>query len=429
MNLPGMTMRTVARRFGASAGRAPQLLRTAAGLFRASGWTLNRMDPDGLRHVATVLVWVHWVVGTAFFVVLVYPPWYGPGRFDVFALLFLVMLVCNGYVHYRLASKRRLTWRWIFAMCALDVALATAGAALGGGFSHHFFHLLYYPVLAGFAVFFTSFRLNMAFATGVAALYLAMSLAVGGGIDLEARDEKPLVVRILVMYVVVATVNLVSRFEHVRWLAAVQRERELNRQRIEMSHTIHDTTAQSAYLLGLGLEEAVEQADRSDPELAEKLAGMWALSKSAMWDLRHPIDGGQLFNGGALGDVLAAHADTFTAITSIQAELVQHGVEPQLSAIQRSLLFSIAHNALTNAFRHSGADNVVITLDFGDDGLRLSVSDDGAGLPEDYAGRGHGFRNMRADAERMGGRLEVESDGHGATVSCAVPYQHDQGGQ
>ena len=134
-----------------------------------SDWTLNRIDPDGLRYVATVLVWMHWVVGIAFFVVLVYRPWFGPGRYAAFACLFVVMLVCNGYVHYRLASNRKLTWRWIFATCALDAALVTAGAALGGGFSHHFFHLLYYPVLAGFAVFFTSFRLNMAFATGVAA--------------------------------------------------------------------------------------------------------------------------------------------------------------------------------------------------------------------------------------------------------------------
>ena len=54
--------------------RGYRLLQTASGVFRVSDWTLNRIDPDGLRYVATVLVWIHWVVGTAFFVVLVYPP-------------------------------------------------------------------------------------------------------------------------------------------------------------------------------------------------------------------------------------------------------------------------------------------------------------------------------------------------------------------
>ncbi len=403
-----------------------RLLRTAAGVFRVSDWTLNRIDPDGLRYVATVLVWMHWVVGIAFFVVLVYSPWYSPGRYTALALPFLVMLVCNGYVHYRLVSSRRLTWRWIFAMCVLDAAMATAGAALDGGFSHDFFHLLYYPVLAGFAVFFTSFRLNMAFATGVAALYLAMSLTVGGGIDLEAGDEKPLVVRILVMYAVAATVNLVSRFERIRWRAAVERERELQRQRIEISQAIHDTTAQWAYMIGLGVEGAMDLVDESNKALLAKLRLAAELSRSAMWELRHPIDGGQIFRGEELGEVLEAHAGTFTVITSVQVEFVRKGREPQLSTIAGSLLFSIAHNALTNVLRHAQASRVVIILDCtGEEQLRLSVSDDGIGLPPDYEARGHGFRNMRADAERMGGSLEVKSDDteSGTTVTCAVPYQ------
>ena len=410
--------------------RISQLLRTG-GVFRVSDWTLNRIDPDGLRYVATVLVWIHWVVGTTFFVVLVYPPWYGPGRFTASVILFLVMLVCNGCVHYRLASNRRLTWRWIFAMCSLDAVLATTGAALGGGFSHHFFHLLYYPVLAGFAVFFTSFRLNMAFATGVAALYLSMSLTVGGGIDLEARDEKPLVVRILVMYAVAATVNLVSRFERIRWRAAVERERELQRQRIVISQNIHDTTAQWAYMIGLGVEGAMEVADRANKQLMEKLEVAAELSRSAMWELRHPIDGGQIFRGEELQVVLEAHAATFTVIASVPAEFAQRGAEPSLSTITKSLLFSVAHNALTNVMRHAKAGRVFIELDCTGEQLRLSVSDDGIGLPPDYEARGHGFRNMRADAHRMGGYLEVKSEvaGGGTTVTCVVPYHSLTGGK
>ena len=50
------------------------------------------------------------------------------------------------------------------------------------------------------------------------------------------------------------------------------------------------------------------------------------------------------------------------------------------------------------------------------------MCDDGVGLPEDYAVRGHGFRNMREDAERLNGKLEVESKGTGTTVRCVVPY-------
>ena len=91
----------------------------------------------------------------------------------------------------------------------------------------------------------------------------------------------------------------------------------------------------------------------------------------------------------------------------------------------------MAHNALTNVIRHAGAEKVVIELDCADEELRLSVSDDGVGLPPDYEAKGHGFRNMRADAQRMGGTLEVHSDGDGGgtIVACVVPYRTLTGGE
>ena len=95
-----------------------------------------------------------------------------------------------------------------------------------------------------------------------------------------------------------------------------------------------------------------------------------------------------------------AHAATFSAITSVHAELVRHGTEVPLATITRSLLFSMAHNALTNVLRHARARAVVIDLEYADDELRLSVSDDGIGLSQDYEARGHGIRKMRADAPR-----------------------------
>ena len=109
--------------------------------------------------------------------------------------------------------------------------------------------------------------------------------------------------------------------------------------------------------------------------------------------MRHPIDLGGIFDGRELGRTLESHVSTFTQVTSVPAELAQRGEEPPLPVEARSLLFSIAHNALTNAFRHAWAGRVLVELDFGAENLRLSVSDDGIGLPEGYAQRGHGFAN------------------------------------
>ena len=137
---------------------------------------------------------------------------------------------------------------------------------------------------------------------------------------------------------------------------------------------------------------------------------------------RSPIDQGHLFEGRELGRVLSSHTETFEKVASVRAEMVQSGTEPALPVETRARIFSIAHNALTNAFLHAHASRVEVGLDFTADGIKLSVSDDGIGLPDDYADRGRGFRGMRADAEQLGGRLIVKTGGReaGTTVTCGM---------
>ncbi len=135
--------------------------RTASSIFRVSGSTLMRLDPDGLRYVATIPVWAHWLVVAFCFVQLAYRPAGWPERYAVYAPLLLLLVAFNGYTHYRLATSRPITWNWIVGLAAMDVTMVSVATVIGGGFSHYFLHLLYYSLLAGYAVVFTSFRLTM----------------------------------------------------------------------------------------------------------------------------------------------------------------------------------------------------------------------------------------------------------------------------
>ena len=399
-----------------------------------SGWAHSRTDSGDLRYSPRISVWVRWFVVIAWLAQSNYRPNLADPSYVPHTLFAVLLLALNGYVHYRIQSNRAVTWRWVLALSAMDAAMITAGLAISGGFQNAFF-VLYYPALAMFAVVFSSFRLSLSWVTMVAIVYAVFSLVVEPGLDFETKEEKVLFTRIVVMYAVVAAVNLVSRFERTRRREAVERERELQRDRIELSQTIHDTIAQSAYMIGLGLETATELAssrnDEDRDELLAKLAATHNLSKSTMWELRHPIDVGPIFEGRELSRVLRSHASTFTTITSIRTNLDQSGREPELSTVTKRLLFSIAHNAMTNAYRHSNADRVRISLSFEARSIRMSVADDGVGLPDDYEERGHGFSRMRADAERMGGRLETSDGaaGRGTVVSCTIPLDAAKGGK
>ena len=412
---------------GSLYSRVPQLVNKATGTFRVNDWALNQIDPDGLRYVATISVRAHWLMVAVLLFELVYRPYlyFGVARYVPYPLLLLVLIGFIGYLHYRVLSNRPITWHWLVALYTLDVILISVAAALSDGFSHSFLHLFYYPALAGLAVLFTSFRLNMAWVTMASLVYVAISLTVGDGIDIEAGDEKALLARIAVMYAVVAAVNLATMFERIRWRQAVERERALHRERVELSQAIHDTAAQSAYMIGLGIDTAKAVAGDANPELTATLEATSRLSQSIIWELRHPINVGGIYEGKELSRALRSHATSYTNVTSVPVNMTHTGAEPPLSVEARSLLFSIAHNALTNAYRHAEANSVAIDLVFAEEDSRLSVSDDGVGLPDDYAERGNGFTNMSRAAERLGGRLVVEQRGAmgGATVTCVIPRE------
>ena len=387
-------------------------------------------DPEELRYPALASIWFRWAVMGACLIETSYRVEYGALSHILNSLYLLSLMAAAGYVWWRIRATGRVDPRWLLALSAIEFAAFAFTLSMSGGFDSRYL-VMYYCAVAVFALVFTSPWLVFSYTTAMAAVYASLCLVVGDGVDLGGMEEKELFYRLLGMYGVALSVNLITRFERTHRLAAVRRERELNRQRIEMSQTVHDTTAQWAYMMGLSIQGALAVADPSNDRLLARLGVAADLTKSAMWDLRHPIDGGQIFRGEELGLVLEAHAATFTKINSVPAELVQQGEAPPMSTINRSLLFSIAHNALTNVMRHAQAQRVVINLDYGKDEVRLSVSDDGVGLPPDCETGGHGFRNMRADAGRMGGKLEVQSNGSGGgtTVTCVIPRRIATGGE
>jgi len=81
-------------------------------------------------------------------------------------------------------------------------------------------------------------------------------------------------------------------------------------------------------------------------------------------------------------------------------------------------LLRAAQEALTNAARHSGADNVWLTLARSSGRVMLSVRDDGRGA--DVVRPGNGLAGMRERLEALGGGLDVGA-GAGFRIDAWVP--------
>ncbi len=83
---------------------------------------------------------------------------------------------------------------------------------------------------------------------------------------------------------------------------------------------------------------------------------------------------------------------------------------------------AVLSEALTNIARHARADRAEVLLATDGREVRLSVGDNGVGIPE--SGRRSGLRNMAERAEQLGGRLELgKPEGGGTRLVWRVPAQ------
>ncbi|MFZ0826329.1 MAG: ATP-binding protein [Verrucomicrobiia bacterium] len=118
------------------------------------------------------------------------------------------------------------------------------------------------------------------------------------------------------------------------------------------------------------------------------------------------------------------YADRFLKLANIACQLKGAVNLPDrvVSSVHRHAFFLAFKEALTNVVRHSGATEVRLGVWLIGERLRLSIADNGSGLPAGAAGAaGDGLVNMRARLEKMGGRFEIASQpGRGTTVRFYV---------
>lgn len=91
----------------------------------------------------------------------------------------------------------------------------------------------------------------------------------------------------------------------------------------------------------------------------------------------------------------------------------------EIGQIQKINLYRIAQEAINNALKHAGANNISVLLNEEDDRIQLIIEDDGTGFEKARAydrSKHHGLENMRERAEIMGGKLTIESDADRGTL-------------
>jgi signal transduction histidine kinase len=207
-------------------------------------------------------------------------------------------------------------------------------------------------------------------------------------------------------------------------LAAVNHEAGVLAERHRLAGEIHDTLAQGftsivtlvqAAQAGLG-PDAGEPGRHLDMALAtarENLA-----EARALITVLSPAR----LDSGTLGDALRRVAESTGAEARIQVSAEVAGTVRPLPTGTEVVLLRVCQEALANARRHAAASAVLVRLCYGDDMIRLEVTDDGAGFDTAAVNGGYGLRGMRDRVQQVGGTVQVRSEpGVGTKVRAEVP--------
>ncbi len=210
-----------------------------------------------------------------------------------------------------------------------------------------------------------------------------------------------------------------------QWLEGVERLQALAEDRERIGRELHDGIIQSIYATGL-LLESVQSSIVRDPERAQAQLGrvMDSLNATIQDIRRYIFDLRSDMADDDLGTGIERLLRDFHINTLLETEFeVSGNVKPINSLARRRHIFQIAREALTNTAKHAQARWVKVRLDYGEDMLVLTISDDGIGMEKLLISKGYGLRNIRERARLIDGTLRIESaPGAGVTYHLTVPY-------
>ncbi len=196
---------------------------------------------------------------------------------------------------------------------------------------------------------------------------------------------------------------------------AVTREQE------RIAHDLHDGLGQLLTALAYKsklIEDMLRRGPAPSPEQATALTQLANRAAQQARALARGLDPVVLTKG--LGPALADLAYSTQELFNIGCEFTTDESDGALLKVVSIQLYRIAQEAVTNAARHARGTRILIALSADGDLLRLSVSDNGIGLPERVDEHERlGLRNMRYRANVIGATLEIRRRPEGGTeVIC-----------
>ena len=209
-----------------------------------------------------------------------------------------------------------------------------------------------------------------------------------------------------------------------------QLERELleisEREKRRIGEDLHDMVCQELTATALFLKSNAKKLARENPEAAE------TLEQSAQTVNRNVVIARELAGGLQAIELTASGLKNALRDLALRA-CENSGIKCHFKCARGVRipddtaalhLYRVAQEAVNNAVKHSGAKNILVSLDRDSENVCVSVQDDGKGFVQRKRPKGLGLHMMRYRANALGGKLKIERRRSGGMdVTCVIPVK------
>lgn len=119
---------------------------------------------------------------------------------------------------------------------------------------------------------------------------------------------------------------------------------------------------------------------------------------------------------------LEAEVERVNSAKTMKIDL-EHSGKLTLKTDEQIILFRIIQEAIQNAIKHSGANNICISIFLEDRLLVTNIKDNGKGFAQNQAIDGVGIINMKHRTKLLGGTIEWQSSNEGSNVIITLPVK------
>jgi len=216
--------------------------------------------------------------------------------------------------------------------------------------------------------------------------------------------------------------------ERTSTLRKTAREAAILEERNRIAQDLHDNLAQGLAGIVVQIDAAKRVLNDSPSDARQHLEDASNQARDSLEETRRSVR--------ALHPLLLERSDLYQALSKLTQQLANGApvkVECNLKGKPRTLskevelnLLRIAQEAISNALKHSNAQEIGIHLMFGPEQIELRVQDNGNGFKSPKwktdQDQGLGLAGMQSRAEKIGGCLAIRSqNGKGTEILIQVP--------